>query len=737
MKNISTARCIIGGVIVLLCIALYFASSIIRSYVEKNSIELIGRKLTLSELHINYATISVNAKDLVLYEDNELDTFVSFSHFYLNFQPWKLLAKEYALSALEFDSLYVNVEQEGDVFNFSSLMPVSDSIVVDTVIEENDSEVRFSISNINFSNGRIKYLDKEIDNCLDFKKLNLILPHIAWDNKQSNVGASFTLGDNGKLAITANINHEVDSYEFGIQVDSLGLTSFSNYLKPYMNIANMGGYMDMNMLVRGSVSEVTNIVVSGDTEVSDFFFEDQNGEKIVAVNTFVATFDSLDIDNQFFYLSRVELTHPMISAKLNPESTNWEEFLAPLFVEDSILVADSTAVETEIDSILVRYQIDTIQINKGTLLFEDNTLSRTFSYEIAPMNVLLSDLTESATSVPVTFDMTLNKKGIFKGKTTFNMLDPYQVWFKGLLNDLELMSFSPYTEYYIGRPITQGAFDYECLFEMTGEQMKNENRIFINKLDFGKKIKTKSEFSVPIRLALYILKDKDDNISIDLPVWGNPSDPEFKVGEIVWKTVSNFLIKTATQPFGALAGMVGADPESIKYVPFEYTQDTLSAKQQGILDNLIAISEQKSDLRFNLIQETLPQIEKSRLAVKQAAIKYLYHVDMPETLDDSTKMQDRWELVNTKSDGFKNYMASNVTTTDTMTFEQQCIALIGEKTLNNKLLELMSNRNSSVKAYIKNMANVDTTAFVISVADMKNIHDQVEQAAFRVEVSMQ
>ncbi len=50
---------IIGIVLLVVFILLFFLSSIARSYIQKHSEELIGRKIELRQLHFNYLRVSV------------------------------------------------------------------------------------------------------------------------------------------------------------------------------------------------------------------------------------------------------------------------------------------------------------------------------------------------------------------------------------------------------------------------------------------------------------------------------------------------------------------------------------------------------------------------------------------------------------------------------------------------------------------------------------------------------
>ena len=115
-----------------------------------------------------------------------------------------------------------------------------------------------------------------------------------------------------------------------------------------------------------------------------------------------------------------------------------------------------------------------------------------------------------------------------------------------------------------------------------------------------------------------MLKDKDDQIDFELPVSGNPADPDFRVGKIIWKTFMNFLIKTASQPFNILGNLAGGDPESIKSIPFHFSQDSLDATQKKNLRKIATILTKKDELSFSFVQETNLKKEKEFWALKSS-----------------------------------------------------------------------------------------------------------------------
>ena len=85
-----------GTLSLLIVVFLFFLSTFAKSWLVKNSEKLIGRKITIGELHFNYAKVAIQVKDFVLFEENKTDSFTTFQELYINFDPWTLPSREYS-----------------------------------------------------------------------------------------------------------------------------------------------------------------------------------------------------------------------------------------------------------------------------------------------------------------------------------------------------------------------------------------------------------------------------------------------------------------------------------------------------------------------------------------------------------------------------------------------------------------------------------------------------------------
>ncbi len=725
---------VIGSIFFVLFLLLFFLSTFVKSYLNKNSEELLGRKIELGSLNLNYFRVSVRAGDLVVYEENQRDTFAGFKELYINFDPWKLTRNEYSFSAITLDSLYAYVIQDSSSFNFDDLIPAKDSSAIEIEDTLNSEPFQFSIYDIKLSRGKIDFYDQKIDNRLLMDNLNLNLPKIAWDSEQSEVGAEFEFGEKGSVFLGAEVNHQIKRYDIAIRMNNMELEPVSNYVKQYLNADGISGWFDANIRVNGHMENATDIIISGSTKVDTFKLWEPEGEDVLTWNQMSIAFDSLDLGRSSFNFSKIQLVEPKLVATLNKDMSNIEHLLLPLMITDSLAV--DSMPETKADSVLLTFSVDSLLIDKAEVLFTDNTLNRPFKYDIKEIDVSLANIYESAEDVPVTFSLNLNDQGLMSGTSEFSIVDPLNVQLKAKVEKLRLMSFSPYTEYYITRPITHGDFNYDLSIEMSSQQMLNENKIKINELEFGDKTKDTTGINAPIRLGLYLLKDPNDIIAIDLPVEGNPSEPDFSVSRIIWKSFMNLLVKTAASPFNALANLVSTRPEELENIPMLYAQDTLAVDQKNTLDKIAQLLSKKPDLLFSFTQETHPEIEKDALALYLAKTQMLTDKFNPKTEDEIARYKERLNVLSDTDEAFLRFVSNNVNGSDTLSISKSCRQLIGQNELDEAFNKLIEDRSLLIQDYLLNECMVDSSSVEVMVSDLRNIPEELKSPNFNVEVSL-
>jgi hypothetical protein len=415
--------------------------------------------------------------------------------------------------------------------------------------------------------------------------------------------------------------------------------------------------------------------------------------------------------------------------------SNFERVLSPYFEMDTSEVVSDTLLTDSISETVVEYRIDTARIVNGALNFTDNTLNRSFRYNLKELDINLAALTESSHSVPLSFSVNLNNQGMMTGNAIINMANPDSLDSKVTIERMNLLSFSPYAEYFIASPVTQGWMNYNMILETSPSRLQIQNNIRIEELEFGGNTGDTTAVKVPVKLALYLLKDPKDVIAFDLTVKGNPSEPDFSLGKIIWKTLANFFLKTAAAPFNALAGIVGANPEELEKIPFEYKQSTLEISQIESLSNIASIMKKKPELIFTFLQFTNPEEEKENLAIQLAKKEFI--LSRVGTAADSIQITDMVRNTESTDEEFITYIKSLLPGSDTLETGKICYSLCDSIELDQKLSTLISTRNSNVSSFFIDEQSIPAESIKIQTADLRNLPEELKFPHFKVEVSIQ
>ncbi len=156
---------------------------------------------------------------------------------------------------------------------------------------------------------------------------------------------------------------------------------------------------------------------------------------------------------------------------------------------------------------------------------------------------------------------------------------------------VDLTPLDPYAGKHLGYGLQKGKLDLDLAYKVQEKALQAGNVVRLDQLTLGAATDSPDATSVPVRLALALLKDKDGLILLDVPVEGRTDDPEFRFGKVIWRTLLNVLVKVATSPFSALASLVGGDKEDIsllEFAPAEARLDDAARKRVELLAKSLA-----------------------------------------------------------------------------------------------------------------------------------------------------
>ncbi|HEY2677371.1 MAG TPA: DUF748 domain-containing protein [Steroidobacteraceae bacterium] len=172
--------------------------------------------------------------------------------------------------------------------------------------------------------------------------------------------------------------------------------------------------------------------------------------------------------------------------------------------------------------------------------------------------------------------------------------------------NIELSTFNPYSGKFAGYNISKGKLTTELHYKVDGRKLDAQHHIIVDQLEFGEKTASKDAVSLPVKLAVALLKDKDGVIDLSLPVTGSLDDPKFRLGPIIWKVFINILEKAVTAPFALLGSLFGGGPD-LQFVDFQPGSSDLEPaavdKAQSVAKALTARPQLKIEIPIAVVKE--------------------------------------------------------------------------------------------------------------------------------------
>ncbi|MHC1743434.1 MAG: DUF748 domain-containing protein [Syntrophobacteraceae bacterium] len=189
--------------------------------------------------------------------------------------------------------------------------------------------------------------------------------------------------------------------------------------------------------------------------------------------------------------------------------------------------------------------------------------------------------------------------------------------------DFDMTRLDPYARKYMGYTLEKGNLTLDLTYLVAKRRLDSQNNIFFDQLRLGDKVESPDAVGLPLKFAISLLQDRSGGIRLEIPVQGRVDDPKFGLGKIIWKAISNLILKAVTAPFallGALFGGGGAGSgEDLGYLDFDPGSTVLSGAAVKKVETIAKIMYERPGLQIDLEGQADPVRERDLL--RQARIK--------------------------------------------------------------------------------------------------------------------
>lgn len=507
---------------------------------------------------------------------------------------------------------------------------------------------------------------------LKARAFNLVFNDLAAPEKiESPFTFSTTFQRKGQIEIKGTASLANQSLRLTTHLKQIPLAPFAPYVEEQANLILADGYLDARL--NGTVdagSEPLSAAFDGDISMSRFHLLGSLHRE-----------DLLKWDN----LQIAGITGGIAPLTLQVKSITLSDYFAKVLIdEDARLnlaevfrkqdLADTSTAEEASNGTATPVPakgesgnetsappdiaVGTVTLQGGRVDFTDRSLPRPFHADMRELGGRILDLSSEQEK-----RATVDLRGSLRNQsplTIYGTINPLAeklfIDLKLSFKDIELSPLSAYSGTYVGYLIEKGKLNLALEYFVEDGKLKANNDVFLDQFTFGEKVESEKATSLPVKLAIALLKDRNGEIHLDIPVAGSLDDPQFSIGSVVWTIIKNLLVKAATSPFALLGALVGGSDEDFSSVSFEYGSARLSKAEQDKLQRMAQALVDRPSLEVEVSGFIDPgnDAEGYRKEQLNSQIKRLKYLDLikAEKLPEGLKEED----LTVTDDEYANYL---------------------------------------------------------------------------------
>lgn len=484
--------------------------------------------------------------------------------------------KEVSFASVEIDDAQLNLHRDSaGVFNVNRRAAgFGAETEVSPPLNDSDSEWRITLGSFLINRMGLVLEDQSVEPAANvgFSNMNLSVDEIS-----NAPGAEFPvslsldflrgggLRSDGSVSVLPSLNLDTT-----IVAEAVVLAGAHPYIKPLADVSMDSGTLNIEGSMQISADEQFSF--AGDLAVLDFeITETDEGSILGSWESMAANDIALSVVNETLVISEILFSKPYGDIVIAADgSLNLGRIERQAPGTENIEAVGSGEAEIARAEPGFDVTIGRVILSNAAADFADFSLPLPFSVGIEELN---GDLTTVATgsSEPsaVTLEGKVDEHGFVRVTGSVTPLDPsLNTDLVVAFQNIQMPKFTAYTVPFAGREIASGSLDLRLGYQVTNSVLVGENNIVLRELELGEKVEHPGAASLPLGLAVALLKDSEGKIDIDLPVRGDLNDPEFSYGGIVGKALVNLIVKIVASPFTLLGKLIGVEADELEYIHF-------------------------------------------------------------------------------------------------------------------------------------------------------------------------
>ncbi|MCX7085809.1 MAG: DUF748 domain-containing protein [Methylococcales bacterium] len=472
------------------------------------------------------------------------------------------------------------------------------------------------------------------------------------------VQMSVGVNNGGSVKFQGHTVAEPFSAEVDVKIENIDLERFQSYYEKFVHLDVIDGALHLDGKLAFAKLEQDNpdIQFTGNLAVSSFLTRDQVLNKdFVKWENMALTDLVVDYLGNNYSAKSLTFDKPYLRVAIRKDKTaNFNDILV---VDSKESVSKAKSIESNkvaLDPQKPAFKLGRVQIKEGTSDFSDQSLILPFEAQIQSLDGGASGISSEQNSL-----IKVNLKGSAYDLAPVDIngevspfLESYQakVNFKGLPMPL----VTPYMVQFSGYKVEKGKMTLGLNYKVVNSDLTATNNLLIDQFELGEQVENPNAVSLPIKLAVALLKDAQGRIKIDVPISGSLDDPQFSFGGVVADALFNGLSSLVSSPFNTLSMLMGNEKD-LNLVSFTAGSSTLNDLQKHKLLDLAKALKARPNLNIEIKGVAL-QTKDWPLIRQDALYEQLKRIRAAE-LNKNAKKRIRDEYVQLSDEDYKRLLA--------------------------------------------------------------------------------
>jgi len=448
------------------------------------------------------------------------------------------------------------------------------------------------------------------------------------------VGINTGLSSNGRIALEGQVKLAPLTANLKLYVDDLSLPPFQSYIDPAVRVRVVKGMMNLNADIDYDSVPSPKLRIGGDVAVANFASDDKK-EGRDFVNWKGLRLNGLIFETapQRLSIRDITATEPYVRAFIDADKKfNIAENLsppnasppAPVVVKPQPAPADKKKPAPAAKPALANKAeavpavvIGAFNIRQGNASFADMTIKPVgFAAEIHDLNGNIRSLSSRQDAKSdVLFEGKLNQGSAVK---IFGKVNPFSILaytdISMHFNGVNLTTLSPYSAKFAGYRIEKGKLSMDLRYQLEDGQLTADNSFVLDQLELGERVDSPEATTLPVNLAISLLKDSSGKIDINLPISGDLSNPNISIWGLLSNAASSLLTKVVSAPFSILGSLLGSSAEELEAVTFAPGSTALSNPEKEQLAMIAKVLKDRPALNLEIKGAADQELDRPVLA---------------------------------------------------------------------------------------------------------------------------